>query len=305
MKHGGQRVKDAFWACARATTVEYYNKKMEKVDKVKHAAWVWLQKKAPGPEHWCKSHFSTTPKSDILTNNHAEIFNKFIKEARSLPIIDMFEKIRLLLQKRIRTNRDLMIKYPEKVCPRILAKLEKNRELSYGYIAHWNGRSRFEVVGPQNKVVVDLDARTCECRRWQLSGIPCAHAMCAILLRAEDPDDFVHPCYHKEKYLSSYENVIECMSSQELWLQSSKQELLEPIVTVRPGRPKKSRNKQRDEPSTSKKQKPVKKLHIGSCKVCGNSGHNKRTCKAERSRTEQGEASTSKVQKLRVRKKRT
>lgn len=278
-KHGGLGVKKLLYKCARASTVEYFNIQLERLKEKKYGAWSWLQRKGSDPIHWSKAYFSTTCKSDIYTNNNVEIFNKFILEARSMPILEMFEKIRVLIQKRIRTNRDAMLRYPGTLCPRIVLKLDKNRKFASGFICHWSGGARFEVSSAVHKVVVDLRARTCDCRLWQLTGIPCSHALCAILMKADDPDDFVHECYHTSKYLKTYENLIEPVCGPELWEHSYKQPLLEPIVTTQPGRPKKKRNKASDEPTTSGKLKKSRVSVNLKCGSCGESGHNKRTCK--------------------------
>lgn len=299
--YAGKKAKDAFYKCARATTLEYFNLKMEKMKDKHYGAWSWVENKAPSAEHWSKAYFNTICKSDITTSNHVEIFNKFILEARSLPIIDMLEMIRLLLQKRIRTNRDVMRRYPGLICPRIVEKLDKARKYASGFIAYWNGGHRYEICGPTYKVVVDLETRTCACRRWQLTGIPCSHAMRAIMDRSDDPDDYVHECYHKTSYLRSYENLIEGMNGPELWLHSSKQPLIEPIVTAQPGRPKKKRNKKNDE---KKHSGPIQKIRVLStikCSNCGGLGHNIRSCKE--GGKQKNEASTSGLKKLPVRRK--
>ena len=48
-------------------------------------------------------------------------------------------------------------------------------------MADWAGLSKFEIktmYGDQH--VVDLAAKTCSCRRWNLIGIPCLHFVVAI-----------------------------------------------------------------------------------------------------------------------------
>ncbi|RXH84609.1 hypothetical protein DVH24_032893 [Malus domestica] len=42
---------------------------------------------------------------------------------------------------------------------------------------------------------------TCKCRRWDLTGIPCAHGIAAIYRKEDDPYKCVHSCYKKAAYL--------------------------------------------------------------------------------------------------------
>ena len=58
------------------------------------------------PEHWSRTHFPTDIKCDILINNHCEVFNSFILEARDKPIISLMEGIKNMLMLKIRKKRD-------------------------------------------------------------------------------------------------------------------------------------------------------------------------------------------------------
>ncbi|PKI43798.1 hypothetical protein CRG98_035809 [Punica granatum] len=46
-------------------------------------------------------------------------------------------------------------------------------------------------------------------RAWQLSGIPCCHAVCALLHKGLDPGDCVHSFYKNEMFLEAYGKVME------------------------------------------------------------------------------------------------
>ncbi len=52
----------------------------------------WLEKMEP--RTWVRAYYSEFPKCDILLNNNCEVFNKYILEARELPILTMFERIK-------------------------------------------------------------------------------------------------------------------------------------------------------------------------------------------------------------------
>ncbi|KAK7267320.1 hypothetical protein RIF29_19989 [Crotalaria pallida] len=54
---------------------------------------------------------------------------------------------------------------------------------------NYNEESRFQVEGPSGNVDVDIAARTCTCRFWQLTGMPCHHAVAAIAFMNQRPGD--------------------------------------------------------------------------------------------------------------------
>jgi hypothetical protein len=76
---------------------------MEKMKVLDKKAYEWLEKMPP--HTWVRAFFSEYPKCDILLNNSCEVFNKYILDAREMPILSMLEKIRGQLMTRITTRR--------------------------------------------------------------------------------------------------------------------------------------------------------------------------------------------------------
>jgi hypothetical protein len=46
------------------------------------------------PNTWVRAYFAEFPKFDILLNNSYEVFNKYIIDARELPILSMLDRIK-------------------------------------------------------------------------------------------------------------------------------------------------------------------------------------------------------------------
>lgn len=65
---------------------------MEEMKDLNEDAYNWLGQMAPNT--WVRAFFSDFPKCDILLNNSCEVFNKYILEAREMPILTMLEKIK-------------------------------------------------------------------------------------------------------------------------------------------------------------------------------------------------------------------
>ncbi|KAL8483715.1 hypothetical protein ACS0TY_026410 [Phlomoides rotata] len=70
------------------------------------------------------------------------------------------------------------------------------------------------------QVCVNLDEHTCSCRMWELSGIPCKHAISAITHKRENIEDFVSDWYSVEVYKRSYAPSIKGITGSMLWVES-------------------------------------------------------------------------------------
>ncbi|XP_059309851.1 uncharacterized protein LOC132060979 [Lycium ferocissimum] len=127
---------------------------------------------------------------------------------------------------------------------------------------------------------VDLEKRTCSCRKWSLTGIPCKHAIAAIWAKKDNIIDYVHDCYKVEIYRKIYENSILPMNGPQMWPKSSKVPPLPPRITrkKKKGRKQTLRRKEQDEVGASRTKMKRKQKSL-DCSKCHKPGHNIRTCK--------------------------
>ncbi|KAK9168867.1 hypothetical protein Syun_001007 [Stephania yunnanensis] len=188
-KWRGEERKIAFWNCARATTVPELKDKMRALADLGNG---YAEKDAMGyeVEKWSKAYFNEKVNCDVVDNNLAETFNGWILEARCKSIISMLEDIRRKVMKRLVKKKQESTKWHCDVSPRVLSKLEKNKEKSFDWMAEWNGYNEYEVSSVYNGVdkhKVDMKARTCSCREWNLTGIPCPHSICTIYHQSKTP----------------------------------------------------------------------------------------------------------------------
>ena len=244
-KFKGKELKDAMWKAATSCTVkewELHMKKIHDMDPEKHEAYNWLNKL--NPSLWTKSHFSTRSKCDILVNNLSKSFNGYILEARDKPIITMVEWIRRSLMNRIQVKKKGMERYEGPICPTIQDKLEILKVEARNCFPYFAGDLKFEVDCNDTTYGVDLETRSCGCRMWDLTGIPCKHAVSAIYVNRETPEAYVHPYYSKETYLRTYAFMIHLVPGQHDWVETNFDKLLPPNVRKPPGRPKKLRRRE-------------------------------------------------------------
>ncbi|CAL2271802.1 unnamed protein product [Prunus armeniaca] len=130
------------------------------------------------------------------------------------------------------------------VGPRIVKIIEKNKLGASQCIPRLAGESKYQVSHMyRGEYVVDLKAKTCSCRRWDLCGIPCSHAISCIFQKEANVFDYAHDCYKKDAYLSSYEPMVHPIPSMDQWQRTNWPPIKPPPYKKQPGRPRKSRNK--------------------------------------------------------------
>ncbi|KAM1339410.1 hypothetical protein ACFX1X_038735 [Malus domestica] len=165
--HSGLALKQTLWEAARATTIPWFQSIMDKLKEDNEEAWKWLDDKPPG--HWSKSYFSTYFKCDILANNLCKAFNKSIVKARDKPILTMLQMIRKNLMVRMANRRVATLKCKGVVGPRIekiIDKLKNERGICLATLA---GDMKYQVQHLHGwEFAVDLGARTCSCRKWDI-----------------------------------------------------------------------------------------------------------------------------------------
>lgn len=272
-------LKDALWNAAKATTqsdFEYHIHVMEQIDS---SAYQWLM--AIPARFWSRHAFRTLPRCDMLLNNLSETFNAYILQSRDKPIVQMLEMIRKAVMSRTIKKREQLLKHDYPICPNILKKLEKNKEVSRFCLATWAGDSRYEVEHGAHQYVVDLDKAECSCYRWQLTGIPCAHAIQCIYFLKKRPEEYVHYYFHKETYLRTYSHFLHPLNGQNMWPKTNFVPPLPPIIRRPPGRPKRQRRRNADEtqnPSQGRLRKTDTVIRCGKCHLMG---HNSRTCRGQ------------------------
>lgn len=73
-----------------------------------------------------------------------------------------------------------MSNYVGQLCPKIRKRVQKLVENLRECIVQLLGGAKWQVECSYGTFVVDLEERTCACRKWELSGIPCLYAMAFI-----------------------------------------------------------------------------------------------------------------------------
>lgn len=274
-EHRDKVFQKMFWACAKSSDRSQFNYNRAKLaQKTVEGARDMMK---TTPEHWCRAYFKIGSFCDSVENNMCESFNNAIMRSRFYPVVTAMEIIRKKVTVRIQQNRAKSEKWHGTICPNIFKKLKANIERSARCQVLWNGKDGFEVQeGEHRRYTVNLENWTCSCRYWQLSGLPCCHAVSAIYTCSRDLDLYISPCYSIDEYNRIYDHVLQPVNGPEDWPISEKPRPLPPKKRTQTGRPQTKRRQEGEKPRD-----PSKMSRAGTqvtCSSCGTKGHNKRKC---------------------------
>ena len=68
--------------------------------------------------------------------------------------------------------------------------------------------NEYQVQSAEFVDVVNLDSRSCSCRKWDVIGIPCCHAIAAMKARNMNPYDYCEQWYLTITYQKTYNAII-------------------------------------------------------------------------------------------------
>ncbi|RYR01438.1 hypothetical protein Ahy_B06g080305 [Arachis hypogaea] len=144
--------------------------------------------------------------------------------------------------------------------------------------SHTGLQLRNEVVNGLDKFAVDLGTQECSCRMWQMSDIPCVHAISCIKFKGLELEPFVDGCYKKEAYSRCYESVIHPLNGPDLWERTAHPDVMPPPYRRPSRRPVKKRRSAAGDEEQSSRTHLSRKGKKQRCSICGSVGHNKSRC---------------------------
>jgi hypothetical protein len=148
------------------------------------------------------------------------------------------------------------------------------------YFLRQGGDHDFQVIHLSNsgdKYAVNLQGMVCDCRKWNLTGLLCCHAIACMKHKHYNIADYVPSIYKKEAYAECYSSKIYPANGENLWMRTEYTDLQPPAIKKQPRRPKKKRRL--DASELLREEGQMKRASYGiKCSRCKQSGHNKSTC---------------------------
>jgi hypothetical protein len=197
---------------------------------------------------WARSKFGEGCKVEYMNNNLAE---SRIRRTKWLHLVELLDKIRQMLIVKFELRQRIALERfrGHMIIPVVMKTLhEKTRGLKMSFIKRRPLEAEVTVLDKEKRewrYPVDLANMICTCRQWQLTGLPCTHALYFITsLRgvAGEIDQYVHEYYSIAKLKATYAENVPSIKAKHQWEVMDPNFVLNaPVQTRAPGRPRKTR----------------------------------------------------------------
>ncbi|GAB4836027.1 hypothetical protein Ancab_039518 [Ancistrocladus abbreviatus] len=266
------------WEAAYALTDIEFEAKVLEIEEISQDAAYWIRR-IPA-RLWATAYFEGT-RFGHLTANIVESLNSWLLEASGLPIILMMECIRRQLMTWFNARREMSMQWTSILVPTAERRVAEAIERASTFQVLRANEAEFEVISHEGTNVVDIRNRCCLCRGWQLYGLPCAHAVAALLSCRQNVHRFTESCFTIATYRKTYSQTIHPIPDKSLWKELPEGDpnaskaidvVMNPPKSLRPpGRPRKKRVRTEDH---------VRVKRVVHCSRCNQTGHFRTTCAA-------------------------
>lgn len=277
------------WESANALTVIDFEARVLEIEEISQEAAYWIRRVPP--RLWATAYFEGT-RFGHLTANIVESLNSWILEASALPIIQMMESIRRQLMTWFNERREASMEWGSILVPSAERHVSEALDRARTYQVLRANEAEFEVISHEGTNIVDIRNRCCLCRGWQLYGLPCAHAVAALLSCRQNVHRFTEGCFTVATYRKAYSQTIHPVPDRTLWKEmsdgfltdgstsflaegstgSSIEIVINPPKSLRPpAKPRKRRVRAEDRGQVKR---------VVHCSRCNQTGHFRTTCAA-------------------------
>lgn len=256
------------YSTAYAPRPDGFHRCIENIKNISTEAYNWIMQSEP--EHWANAYLPAA-RYNHMTSNFGELFYSWVSDAHELPITQMVDAIRGKIMELIHTRRNESNQWHKRLTPSMEEKFEQESNKVRPLQVLLSPGNKFEVRGDSIEIV-DVDQNDCSCKGWQITGLPCCHAIAVITCVHRSPYDYCSRYFTADLYRLTYSQSINPVPNVD-W--PGKKNISRDAVTVTPpptrrppGRPSTKKNGLQD---SSKRQL--------QCSRCKGTGHNKSTCK--------------------------
>lgn len=269
------RLVHLLWKAAYSTTTIGFKERLAEIEEVSSEAAKWLQQFPPS--RWALVYFEGTRYGHLSSN--IEDFNRWILETLELPIIQVIERIHSKLEAEFADRRAKSNSWLSMLTPSAEKRIAEaiNRASTYQVLR--SDEVEFEVLSAERSEIVNIGTHCCSCRDWQLYGIPCSHAVAALISARKDVYAFIERCFTVASYCETYSEDIHPIPGKIEWKKEGEVPMDDDVRVVRP--PKFRRPPGRPEKKRICVEDFNREKHTVHCSRCNQTGHYKTTCKAE------------------------
>ncbi|KAJ6827356.1 uncharacterized protein M6B38_368445 [Iris pallida] len=223
------------------------------------AEWVLSSK----PECWSNAFFEGV-RYGRYSSNASETFNAWISTRNEPSVVQAIDMIRCKIMEMIYFRRENSSTWMEPLTPLMTRKVQEEMTRAQTLEVIGSSGSVYEVRDDDQLTnVVNIGMWGCTCRRWQVIGLPCMHAIAVVEHIGEPVSSFCSEFFSTKCYRAAYSKSINPIA--------------DPVNTI--GYPIHS-SRGRGRPKLKPAEPLLKAKRAVQCSNCREYGHYKRTCKA-------------------------
>lgn len=240
------KLVNIFWNAVYALTAVEFEAKVSEMVEISQDVLQWFHRYPP--TLWAIAYFEGV-RYGHFTLGVTELLYKWALDGHELPIVQMMEHVRQQLTTWFHERRSIAMSWTTLLVPSAERRISEAVADSRCYQVLRANEVEFEIVSSERTNIVDIRSRVCSCRRWQLYGLPCAHATAALLSCGQDAQLFAERCFTVASYRETYSQLINPIPDKSEWKEQgagtdgggAKADItIRPPKTRRPpGRPKK------------------------------------------------------------------
>ncbi|GKB76802.1 transposase, MuDR, MULE transposase domain protein, partial [Tanacetum coccineum] len=193
-----------------------------------------------GPQRWSRAHCPLV-RYNYLTSNSVESVNACTVVYRKLHVLKLAETYRAMVQdwyyKRSKLAENMTYEITDWAANKVRKKMMKSAK----WVVCGVSDHQYQVYDGRYNRQVDFHTGTCQCRKWQLSGLPCGHVIAVTkYLGLTDCLQFVSDWFKKPKYQGTYAEPIHFIGNVQEWefSQHIRKAIPPRMDNPQPGRPK-------------------------------------------------------------------
>jgi len=254
-----------FASAVYACKVDEFNACLDRVKAESEELAEWIL--ASNPECWSNAFFKGE-RFGRYSSEASETFNSWISMRNEPSVVQAVDTIRCKIMEMIYTRRENSNTWSEILTPSVSHKIQEDLIRARTLEVICSTDSVFEVRDEDTTNVVNIDTWECTCRRWQVIGLPCMHALAVIGRTDRCAPGFCAKCFTTQCYRAAYSMSINPIADPVNTMAAY------PVRARRgPGRPKLK-------PAVKPAEPLLKAKRAVRCSKCREYGHYKQTCKA-------------------------
>lgn len=266
------KLVNIFWnAVYSLTPIEFESKISEMVDILQDVI-PWFRQFPP--QLWAVAYFEGV-RYGHFTLGITELLYNWALEGHELPIVQMMEHIRHQLTSWFNDRRAMSMRWNSVLVPSAEKRIQEAIADAPCYQVLRANEVEFEIVSTERTNIVDIQTRVCSCHRWQLYGLPCAHAAAALISCGQNAQLFADHCFTVHSYRETYSQIIYPIPDKCMWKElgdgtegggvSPDNAIRAPKIRRPPGRPKKKVLR------VESLKRPKRVVQCGRCRMLGHS----------------------------------